>query len=193
MFSIGYDVINKIVEEEGRYVDDPNDDGGETYCGISSVHHPGWPGWQQVRDADDKDADDLFERLRSDVFAFWTSYLTSVGVGHVPQYLQYQFSQAAATSPKLAMAAVQQLAVWTFPRELRASDIDGLHGPKTAELVERLDGMPTGEQQQMGYALAVIDGYAERGRGKNRKFLRGWIMRAIRSWKEAARGTPQNL
>ena len=187
MFTIGYAVINKIVEDEGRYSNDPDDPGGETYCGISSVHHPDWSGWGEVRSEEDKDSNGLFTRVRPLVFSFWTDYLTSTGTNRVPEYLQYQFVQAVATSPKLAMAAVQQLAVWSFPAELRQQDVDGLYGPKTQKYIERLNGMPTGREQQMGYALAVIDGYAQRAREmRKQKFLRGWIMRTLRAWEEAA-------
>jgi lysozyme family protein len=33
---------------EGGYVDDPTDRGGETYRGISRVHHPSWSGWSKI-------------------------------------------------------------------------------------------------------------------------------------------------
>lgn len=33
---------------EGGYVNDPVDRGGETYRGISRVHHPGWDGWGRI-------------------------------------------------------------------------------------------------------------------------------------------------
>ena len=33
---------------EGGYANDPNDTGGETYRGISRVHHPKWPGWKII-------------------------------------------------------------------------------------------------------------------------------------------------
>lgn len=38
--------FNKLILTEGGYVNDPNDKGGETYLGISRVHHPDslmWP------------------------------------------------------------------------------------------------------------------------------------------------------
>lgn len=34
-----------IIKNEGGYVDDPNDAGGETYCGISRNNFPNWNGW----------------------------------------------------------------------------------------------------------------------------------------------------
>jgi lysozyme family protein len=33
---------------EGGYVNDPQDPGGETYCGISRRWHPRWEGWKLV-------------------------------------------------------------------------------------------------------------------------------------------------
>jgi len=33
---------------EGRYVNDKTDRGGETYRGISRVHHPYWKGWRRI-------------------------------------------------------------------------------------------------------------------------------------------------
>lgn len=32
--------IGKLLQHEGKYSNDPNDRGGETYCGISRKHHP---------------------------------------------------------------------------------------------------------------------------------------------------------
>ena len=37
---------------EGGHVSDPDDAGGETYCGISRVAHPDWEGWKYI-DADE--------------------------------------------------------------------------------------------------------------------------------------------
>lgn len=37
-----------VLRHEGGYVHDPDDPGGETYRGISRVHHPGWPGWERI-------------------------------------------------------------------------------------------------------------------------------------------------
>jgi len=37
--------FQKTLRHEGGYVHDPNDRGGETFCGISRKHHPNWEGW----------------------------------------------------------------------------------------------------------------------------------------------------
>ena len=42
-FDAAFDKV--IVGHEGGYVNDKNDFGGETYCGISRRYHPSWSGW----------------------------------------------------------------------------------------------------------------------------------------------------
>lgn len=44
-FDEGYQITSA---HEGGYVNDPVDRGGETYRGISRVHHPDWSGWRRV-------------------------------------------------------------------------------------------------------------------------------------------------
>jgi len=44
-FKQAFDVT---MTHEGGYVDDPDDRGGETYRGISRVHHPDWSGWEKI-------------------------------------------------------------------------------------------------------------------------------------------------
>lgn len=44
-FDVAFDLTMK---DEGGYVHDSIDRGGETYCGISRVHHPQWQGWKTI-------------------------------------------------------------------------------------------------------------------------------------------------
>jgi len=44
-----YDKFYKIlIEEEGGWVNDPKDSGGETYKGVSRVYNPKWEGWRII-------------------------------------------------------------------------------------------------------------------------------------------------
>lgn len=38
----------KLLITEGGYSNRKADRGGETFCGISRVHHPDWPGWSLI-------------------------------------------------------------------------------------------------------------------------------------------------
>lgn len=40
--------IKKTMNHEGGWVDDKEDRGGETYCGISRRFHPSWAGWNLI-------------------------------------------------------------------------------------------------------------------------------------------------
>jgi len=39
---------NRTGKFEGGYVNDPNDNGGETYFGIARKSHPNWEGWSII-------------------------------------------------------------------------------------------------------------------------------------------------
>lgn len=53
---------------EGGYVDDPDDRGGETFKGISRRFHPSWSGWQKIDELKKTNPamDDLKKALNSD-------------------------------------------------------------------------------------------------------------------------------
>lgn len=40
--------LEKVLQFEGRYSNDPKDPGGETYCGIARAKHPNWEGWKGI-------------------------------------------------------------------------------------------------------------------------------------------------
>lgn len=44
-FNIEFD---KLILAEGGYVHDPDDNGGETYLGISRKYNPNWIGWKYI-------------------------------------------------------------------------------------------------------------------------------------------------
>ena len=40
--------LDKVLQKEGGYVNDPDDKGGETYKGISRKYNPNWKGWSII-------------------------------------------------------------------------------------------------------------------------------------------------
>lgn len=40
--------LDKVLQKEGGYVNDPDDAGGETYKGISRKYNPKWLGWSII-------------------------------------------------------------------------------------------------------------------------------------------------
>ncbi len=43
-------ILGETLKYEGGYSNDPDDQGGETYNGISRKHHPNWKGWELIDD-----------------------------------------------------------------------------------------------------------------------------------------------
>lgn len=64
--------IPHILKWEGGYVNDPNDNGGETYRGISRKNFPNWTGWAVI-DAKKKPIKKgtIFPELEEKVAAFY--------------------------------------------------------------------------------------------------------------------------
>ena len=63
--------ITIILQNEGGYVNDPDDKGGETYRGISRVNHPEWSGWHKLDAIKDKKKGFVFKELSNDVISFY--------------------------------------------------------------------------------------------------------------------------
>lgn len=49
-----YTAYSRTGKFEGGYVNDPKDNGGETYYGISRKFHPNWGGWKTIDIQKDK-------------------------------------------------------------------------------------------------------------------------------------------
>lgn len=60
--------FNKLILNEGGYVNDPDDAGGETYLGISRKNNPKWVGWEIIDDIKKKyGTKNITSRLKKDV------------------------------------------------------------------------------------------------------------------------------
>lgn len=63
-FDIAY---KRTAQFEGGYVYDPDDNGGETYAGISRKANPKWAGWKTIDAAKKKYGSGFKNKLASDV------------------------------------------------------------------------------------------------------------------------------
>jgi len=57
--------FNKLIAFEGTYSNDPDDKGGETYCGISRNNFPNWIGWIRIDHA--KESANFSEVLKANM------------------------------------------------------------------------------------------------------------------------------
>ena len=148
-----------VLRWEGGYSRDEADPGGETYCGISRVRHPSWPGWEDF-DAHDNDhlvpLDMVKDFYRDE---FWTP----LRCDDMPGGVAIALFDTAVNCGKSRAARWLQGAV-------RVAH-DGNIGPKTIAAVnaspdEATRGLIASREEH--YAVIVAKN------AKLRKFMRGW-------------------
>ncbi len=185
-------IVDQTIDEEGRYVNDPDDSGGETYSGVSRVHNADWSGWVLIDgyklDGTDLDSDEVAEALREHLDAFYEKYYTQFHLDKVPAHLQFQYSQMCARSPRRAMRALQQVCM-DFDGSLAPGFADGFYGPGTlaavSDIFEERGERGLGELDQFHYFEHLVAENVDAADGKNLKYLRGWTLRSIRARRKA--------
>ena len=66
-----YNIIKRTIQNEGGYINNKADKGGETYCGISRVYNPTWNGWFSLDKIKDKNQAYKDGFLYDEVIAFY--------------------------------------------------------------------------------------------------------------------------
>lgn len=151
-----YKEINKVLQREGGYVNDPHDKGGETNFGISKRAFPN----VDIKNltADDARAiykEHYWDRVKGDEIE------SQIVAGEV---FDMAVNAGVRTSSKMTQAIIGTLA-------------DGIIGSKTLEALNGVDD----EKFVLAFKLARVARYTNIA-NKNptqRKFLRGWINRVM--------------
>ena len=185
-------IVDQTIEEEGRYVNDPDDSGGETYSGVSRVHNVDWSGWVLIDgyklDGVDLDSDEVADALREHLDTFYAKYYTQFHLDKVPNHLQFQYSQMCARSPRRAMRALQQMCMGC-DESLAPGFADGFYGPGTlaalSDIFEERGERGLEELDQFLYFEHVVAENVDAADGKNLKYLRGWTLRSVRARRRA--------
>ena len=181
--------VNPLLQSEGGYVDDPDDKGGETICGISRVHHPDWRGWVQI--------DGIKEARNVDIKTMINQYFAN-GEGHsliqdfyITEYwskIKGNEIESQTLADKLFDVAVNmgwkragkylQSAINVANYKNEEISVDGLIGPKT---LSALKSVSIKRQPLIPKMINIMQGNhyiniirKDRGQGK---FLRGWMKR----------------
>jgi lysozyme family protein len=148
--------IKKVLINEGGYVDDPNDRGGETKFGISKLAYP---------DVDIKNLTtdgakaiykkDYWDRLNCDAIK--------------DDHVAYEIFDTAVNMGVRTAGKIAQMTIEAHP--------DGIIGNKTLEVLNNTDV----ELFVAKFKLAKIARYVylAKKRPANRKFLLGWINRVM--------------
>ena len=148
--------IDGVLEREGGYVNDPADRGKATKYGISQRSYP----HLDIADITKQDAVDIYCE------DFWVPLCASQIVKQIVANVFFDFAVNAGRTR--ATKLMQQIL---------CVQIDGLIGPITIGAINSADG----EKTAMQYTLHRIQFYNDlaSGRKSQRKFLTGWINRAL--------------
>jgi len=148
--------IDGVLDREGGYVKDPSDRGGETKFGISKRSYP----YLDIADITKQDAIDIYCE------DFWVPLCAGQ---IVKQILANVFFDFAVNSGRTRATKLMQQILFV--------PIDGMIGPITIGAINSADG----EKTAMQYTLQRIQFYNDlaSSRKSQRKFLAGWIKRAL--------------
>jgi lysozyme family protein len=156
-----------MIKNEGGYVlhTVAGDRGGQTYAGISRVHHSNWQGWREL------DAGQIPNENMVRVF-YRTNYWDRLNCYQIDNKCVAitLFDTAVNIGTKTA-AKLAQIIVNTAP--------DGVIGPITIEAINNEDA----DLFLARYTIAKIARYADivNNDPTQKKFLLGWINRALKN------------
>lgn len=163
-------VIGHIRKHEGGYVNDPQDAGGETYCGITRKNFPHWEGWVIVDrykplKYNQIIADKLLEDM-VDTFYYKTKWCAVYGDKINSQQVAYMLMDWYVNSGTHATRALQRIV---------GVKSDGVIGPASLKAINDYPEVDLVEK----YKQARIDFYHKIvvRRPANAKFLNGWLAR----------------
>ena len=166
--------LKLILRNEGGYVNDPSDKGGETYAGISRVFEPQWEGWHIIDEVKKKKTIKLNEKLNE-------ISNESIGTIYKKNYWDKCNADGIATcNAKLAIHIFDmsvnagiKTAGKLLQRILKISD-DGIIGNGTLEAIKNY---PDKNDLVRKYVEARKNYYTAIATGSNAKFLKGWLIR----------------
>ena len=160
---------------EGGHSKDPDDAGGETYCGISRVAHPDWVGWHLLDAPVGLTPKSMHEMLADDVADFYRAeYWDKMRCGDMPDIVGIVVFDGGVNCGRKTAVKWLQNAVGAIS--------DGVVGPKTLSSVASPDPKWICEdliqQRDKHYDAIVMRNPVQV------KFLRGWKNRTAALRKE---------
>lgn len=167
--------FQKMLVHEGDYINDPDDSGGETYKGVSRNSHKLWSGWTLIdknkyksgfpfnldKDVDLQKAIELFYRTN-----FWLPLNADQISNQTIANSLFDFSVNAGitTSVRLIQSII-------------GTKADAIIGEQTVKRLNSIDF----SYVQTAFTVAKMEYYIHiiKQRLTNKKYLYGWIVRAL--------------
>jgi len=187
--SIVYEALEALLIEEGGYVNDPVDRGGETYRGISRVHNPRWAGWREV---DALKSHHYFPKIlegSSTLNALVTSFYQQKYIRRLPidskspRGLVYFLLATSVHMGTFRAIQILQKALNLLNRngkEWADIEVDGITGRQTKGALEACLSKPSNADYLIGYCYGLtFKKYIEilTHSKSQEKYSRGWYNR----------------
>ena len=166
-----------ILAQEGGYVDDPDDPGGETYKGIARKKQPEWIGWIII-DSMKKQPDfpkslDVHQNLQAEIQRFYKAvFWDKVGGDRINDQdianSIFDFAVNAGVSTSVGLA-----------QQVVGSGYDGVIGPQTIQSINAFEPA----HFNAAFTVEKCRKYITicKKRPESRKYFFGWIDRAVNS------------
>lgn len=166
---------------EGGYVNDPDDHGGETWSGVSRKNHAGWAGWKIVEDVKATHPANLNHALaaRADLQAlvlalYSKNYWDNISLGLLQcQQTANQLFDVSVNCGSTTAAKFLQQAVNVFHQP--ALKVDGMVGPLTIGAANRYPSQKIYDEINK-LRKKYYEGLAANS-AKQGKYLQGWLSR----------------
>lgn len=167
--------FQKTITNEGGYVNDPDDPGGETYKGIARKMHSKWEGWTTVdllkRQAGFPGNIEQDAEIREQVGMFYlVNFWNKIKGDEINnQEIAESIFDFAVNAGASTSAALAQLVVKT--------KTDGVIGPQTIDAINAFNSA----HFLAAFTVAKIARYVTivKKRPTSRKYFYGWILRAL--------------
>ena len=161
--------LHRTLEHEGGYSNNPNDPGGETYCGISRNAWPDWQGWELI-DKEQTDSPEMSLHVSNFYFDLFWKPLRCYELDR-QEIASYLFDFAVNSGHVSAVRALQHALNSCGARLV----VDGKIGSATIAAANStaLSLTEFRVQRVLHYIQTIQD------RPASYMFARGWIRRAL--------------
>ena len=192
-------ILQNVLINEGTYVNDPEDRGGETYFGISRKYHPHWEGWiiiDEIKENNDnwieilKNKNIPNKKLKNYLIEFYKENFWNKIKGdkilEISEKIAFYLFDTAVNMGWKTSAKYLQTAINDLYNKFNINKkivVDGLIGNKTLSALKEVFNYSSCEyeilleiikERSIGYAKIVAHNPSQS------KFIKGWIRRAFK-------------
>lgn len=177
---------SRTSRNEGGYVNDPTDRGGETYNGIARKKHPKWEGWKVIDAAKKvgRDLSHLPELDEAERNFYRREFWARMGLDLIKSVVVTDevYDSGVNCGARTATRWLQEAYNLCNQNGKIGPDlkVDGLIGPKTAQQINRF---PIARAEVLLKVLNLLQGdhylnICRKDRSQER-FLHGWVLQRI--------------